>query len=202
MRLALADLLAGRGERPAAIELLEADLSGERQVLLQLGRLLEEEKEYQRALLYTRVLAHGPGDEDARAGQRRAREGVEALALPFEYQAIPDGDARSRADLAALIAVRVPALRRAGAGEPRVAVDISTSWARDQIARVLALGLMDVYPNHTFQPGAIVRRVDLARAAARMLDLLHWPAGGAPRPRTCPGPTSISTSSSACSPRA
>ena len=54
-----------------------------------------------------------------------------------------------------------------------MAVDISTSWARDQIARVLALGLMDVYPNHTFQPGAIVRRVELARAAARTLDLLR-----------------------------
>jgi tetratricopeptide (TPR) repeat protein len=183
VRLALAELLAGSGERPAAIEVLEADVSGERQVLLQLGRLLEEEKEYPRALdVYTRVLAHGPGDEDARAGQRRAREGVEAQALPAEYQAIPDAARVSRADLAALIAVRVPALRRAGAGDPRVAVDITGSWARDQIARVLALGLMDVYPNHTFQPGAIVRRVDLARAAARALDLLHWPAGAAPMP--------------------
>lgn len=183
VRLALAELLASRDERPAAIELLEADLSGERQVLLQLGRLLEDEKEYQRALdVYTRVLAHGPGDEDARAGQRRAREGVEALAMPAEYQAIPESTRVSRADLAALMAVRVPALRRAGAGEPRVAVDISSSWARDQIARVLALGLMDVYPNHTFQPGAIVRRVDLARAAARALDLLRWPPGAAPTP--------------------
>ena len=183
VRLALADLLAGREERAAAIEVLEADSSDERQVLLQLGRLLEDEKQYARALdVYTRILAHGPGDEDARAGQRRAREGVEAQALPQEYQAIPDATRVSRADLAALIAVRVPALRRAGAGEPRVAVDISSSWARDQIARVLALGLMDVYPNHTFQPGAIVRRVDLARAAARTLDLLHWPAGGAPTP--------------------
>jgi tetratricopeptide (TPR) repeat protein len=141
VRLALAELLAGRGERPAAIELLEADLSGERQVLLQLGRLLEEEKEYARALdVYTRILAHGPGDEDARAGQRRAREGVEALAMPAEYQAIAESTRVSRADLAALIAVRVPALRRAGAGEPLVAVDIGSSWARDQIARVLALG--------------------------------------------------------------
>ena len=64
-----------------------------------------------------------------------------------------------------------------GPGEPRVAVDITGSWARDQVARVLALGIMDVYPNHTFQPGAIVRRVDLARAAARTLDVLRWPRG-------------------------
>jgi len=183
VRLALADLLAGRGERGAAIEVLEADISGERQVLLRLGRLLEDEKEFARALdVYTRILAHGPGDEEARAGQRRAREGVEASAMPPEYQAIPDAARVSRADLAALLAVRVPALRRAGAGEPKVAVDIASSWARDQIARVLALGLVDVYPNHTFQPNAIVRRVDLARAAARTLDLVHWPPGAAPVP--------------------
>ncbi len=183
VRLALSELLASRGERAAAIELLEADASGERQTLLQLGGLLEQEKEYARALdVYTRLLAHGPGDEEARAGQRRAREGAEAMAMPQEYQAIPEAARVSRADLAALIAVRVPLLRRAGAGEPRVAVDISGSWARDQIARVLALGLMDLYPNHTFQPGAIVRRVDLARSAARTLDLLHWPAGAAPAP--------------------
>jgi len=183
VRLALADVLAERGERPAAIVVLEADLSGERQVLLELGLLLSEEQEYARALeVYTRLLAHGPGDEAARAGQLRAREGLESLAMPEEYRAIPEATRVSRADLAALLAVRVPALRRAGAGEPRVAVDISGSWARDQVARVLALGLMDVYPNHTFQPGAIVRRVDLARAAARTLDVLGWPAGGAPTP--------------------
>ena len=170
-------------ERPAAIEVLEADPAGERQVLLPLGRLLEEEQQFARALeVYTRILAHGPGDEEARAGQRRSREGLEAQALPPEYQAIPEAARVARADLAALFAVRVPALRRAGAGEPRVAVDISGSWARDQIARVLALGLMDLYPNHTFQPGAIVRRVDLARAAARTLDALRWPAGAAPAP--------------------
>jgi Flp pilus assembly protein TadD len=183
VRLALADLLASRGERAAAIEVLEADISGERAVLLRLGRLLEDEKEFARAVeVYTRLLAHSPGDDDAIAGQRRAREGLEAQALPPEYQAIPEAARVSRADLAALVAVRIPALRRAGAGEPRVAVDIQASWARDQITRVLALGLMDLYPNHTFQPGATVRRVDLARAAARTLDVLRWPGGKAPVP--------------------
>jgi Flp pilus assembly protein TadD len=183
VRLALARLLAGRGERAGAIGVLEADLSGERQVLLELGRLLCEQQEFARALeVYTRLLAHGPGDEEARAGQRRAREGLESAAMPDEYRAIAEAARVSRADLAALLAVRVPALRRAGAGEPRVAVDISGSWARDQVARVLALGIMDVYPNHTFQPGAMVRRVDLARAAARTLDILRWPAGSAPAP--------------------
>jgi tetratricopeptide (TPR) repeat protein len=183
VRLALAQVLAEGGDRAGAIAALEADATGERAVLLELGRLLLEEQEYARALdVYTRLLAHGPGDAEAREGQRKAREGIEAAAMPEEYRAIADAARVSRADLAALIAVRVPALVRAGAGEPRVAVDISGSWARDQVTRVLALGIMDLYPNHTFQPGAMVRRVDLARAAARTLDVLRWPAGLAPTP--------------------
>lgn len=183
VRLALARVLAGGDDRAGAVAVLEADLSGERQVLLELGRLLYEEQEYARSLeVYTRVLAHGPGDVEASAGQRRAREGLEALSMPPEYRAIPDAARVTRADLAALLAVRVPALRRAGGGQPRVAVDIQASWARDQVTRVLALGIMDVYPNHTFQPHAIVRRVDLARAAARILDIVRWPAAVGPSP--------------------
>jgi Flp pilus assembly protein TadD len=183
VRLALARVLSGRGERDAAIAVLEADPAGERQILLELGRILNDGAEYARALeVYTRLLAHGPGDAEARAGQRRAEEGLEGQAMPEEYRAIPDAARVTRADLAALVAVRVQRLRRAGPGEPRVAVDISGSWARDQVARILALGIMDVYPNHTFQPNAIVRRVDLARAAARSLDILRWPAGTSAAP--------------------
>ncbi len=183
VRLALSRVLAGRGDREGAIAVLEADPAGEREVLLELGRVLNDGAEYARALeVYTRLLAHGPGDAEARAGQRRAQEGLEGQAMPEEYRAIPDAPRITRADLAALMAVRVQRLRRAGAGEPRVAVDISGSWARDQVARILALGIMDVYPNHTFQPNAIVRRVDLARAAARSLDILQWPPGSAAAP--------------------
>jgi Flp pilus assembly protein TadD len=177
VRLSLAQLLAARGDSKAALSVLEADMTGDRQLLLLAGRLLTEAGEYAQALeIYTRLLAHGPGDAEAREGQRRAQAGLESQALPEEYRAIPDAARLTRADLAALVAVRVQRLRHAGAGAPRVAVDISGSWARDQVARVLALGIMDVYPNHTFQPNAVVRRVDLARAAARTLDVLRWPA--------------------------
>jgi hypothetical protein len=41
---------------------------------------------------------------------------------------------------------------------------------------------MDVYPNHSFQPGAVVRRGDLARAAARVLDLFRVRSGNGPAP--------------------
>ena len=147
--------------------MLEADLTGERQVLLELGRLLCEQGEYARALdVYTRLLAHGPGDEAAQAGQRRAREGLEAMAMPLEYGAIAEAARVTRADLAALVAVRVPALRRAGAG----------GAARGR----RHLGIVGPRPG-----GARARARDHGR-----LSQPHLPAGrdrAAGRPRACGG---------------
>jgi hypothetical protein len=102
------------------------------------------------------------------------RQALELLQMPEEYQAIAAAPRISRADLAALLAVKVTALSRVPAGAPKVAIDISGSWAREHIIKALGLDLIDVYPNHTFQPGATVRRGELARAVARVLDLLKW----------------------------
>jgi tetratricopeptide (TPR) repeat protein len=183
VRLALAELLAGRGDVAGAVSLLEADPSGDRPLRLRLASLLASQQEYGRALdVYRRLLASDPADAEAREGEKAAREGLEALSMPEEYRQIPEAARVTRADLAALLAVRVHGLGRLGAGEPRVALDIGSSWAREQVARVLALGIMDVYPNHTFQPGAVVRRADLARASARVLDRLGWPRAAGPAP--------------------
>jgi hypothetical protein len=76
--------------------------------------------------------------------------------------------------------VKVTALARVGRGNPVVAIDVSGSWAREHILKNLALGIMDVYPNHTFQPAATVRRGDLAQVVGRILNLLNWPPGPTP----------------------
>jgi hypothetical protein len=78
--------------------------------------------------------------------------------------------------------VKITALSRLSEAEkePQVAIDISGSWARAHILRMLALEIMELYPNHTFQPGAVVRRGELARAVARILDLARLPASAAP----------------------
>jgi thioredoxin-like negative regulator of GroEL len=183
VRLALADLLVSRGDVPGALGVLAADPSGDRQVALRRAALLMEQQEFAGALeVYRGLAVRDPADEEARAGERRARESLDMLSMPEEYRRIPEATRLTRADLAALVAVRVGALRRAGAGEARVAVDLSGCWAREYIARVLALGIMEPYPNHTFQPGATVRRVDLARVAARTLDSLGFARGAAPAP--------------------
>jgi Flp pilus assembly protein TadD len=182
VRLELASLLVGRGQMDAAIALLEADPSGDRQVLMRLAELAVQSGANERALdVYRRVLQADPQDEEALAAARRIRESVEAQEMPDEYRRIVDAPAITRADLAALMMVKVRRLAQAPLGPGKVAIDISGSWARDHIIRALALDLMTVYPNHTFQPGAMVRRGDLARAVARALDVLQYPAGAAPR---------------------
>jgi Flp pilus assembly protein TadD len=182
VRLELAGVLADRGEAEAAVRLLEADPAADRQVLLRLAELVFQRGEHERALaVYRRVLEADPRDEEALAAARRVRETIEAQQMPEEYRRIIDVPAITRADLAALMMVKVRRLAQAPLGPGKVAIDISGSWARDHIIRALALDLVTVYPNHTFQPGATVRRGDLARAVARALDLLRYPAGPAVR---------------------
>jgi tetratricopeptide (TPR) repeat protein len=181
LRLELADLLAREGMTGEAVAVLETDPTGDRQVLLRLGDLLVQLQEHARALMaYRRILERDPRDEEAHRKSWEARQQLELLQMPEEYRRIGTSATITRADLAALLAVKVTALSRAPAIEPRVAVDISGSWAREHIIRILSRDIMAVYPNHTFQPGAVVRRGDLARAVQHVLDLLRHPQTPAP----------------------
>ena len=171
----------GGGDKKGAVEVLEGDPTEDRQVLLQLGQLRTEMGEHGRALeAYRRVLARDPRDEEALRRSQEVRQALELLEMPEEYRAIASAPRISRAELAALLSVKVTALSRVRPGAPRVAIDISGSWAREHIIKVLGLDLIEVYPNHTFQPGATVRRGELARAVARVLDLLKWPPAPTP----------------------
>jgi len=182
LRVELADLLAAQGERSGAVAVLSADPDEDLSVLARLGNLLAEDGQHERALeAYHRILARDPRDAEALLRVAEIRESLEMLQMPEEYRRISGAPRITRADLAALVAVKVTSLGRFGPGAARVAVDISGSWAREHIIKVLALDILDVYPNHTFQPGAIVRRADLARAVGRVLDLADHPAAAAPQ---------------------
>jgi tetratricopeptide (TPR) repeat protein len=173
LRLALAELLLADGGAKEAVEVLAGDPAGDRQTRLRLAEMLSGLGEYRRALeTLELVLAKDPRDAEARMRAREAREALTLSELPEEYRRIPTASRLSRAELAALVCINVTALARLPPGEPKVAVDIAGSWARNHIARVLALDVMDLFPNHTFEPGLAVRRGELARAAARVLDLL------------------------------
>jgi hypothetical protein len=78
----------------------------------------------------------------------------------------------TRGELAALIGVRFDTVLAAGRPQSGVvATDVRHHWAERWIVAVTRAGIMNVYPNHTFQPGAVVRRVDLAQVVTRMLQV-------------------------------
>jgi tetratricopeptide (TPR) repeat protein len=142
------------------------------------GEILEAQRDFEGAAReYEAAAAIEPGDaisERIEAARRRAA----LAALPAEYRAIPTEPAITRAQLAALLGVRLEALiQQARRRTTPVMTDTRGSWAAPWITAVVRAGVMDAYPNHTFQPAAIVRRSDLALAVSRVLALV-----GADRP--------------------
>lgn len=94
-------------------------------------------------------------------------------AMPEEFKAIESAETITRAQLAALIGHRLDALvKRAPRATTAVITDIRGSWAQPWILSTTRAGFMEVYPNHTFLPGATVRRADLASAASRILSFI------------------------------
>jgi len=93
--------------------------------------------------------------------------------LPAEYRAIPSSQSVTRGQLAALIGMRLEAaLARAPRRVTVVLTDVRSHWAAAWILPVTRAGLMDPMPNHTFQPGSVVRRSDLAQIVWRAIETL------------------------------
>jgi tetratricopeptide (TPR) repeat protein len=127
---------------------------------------------------YTAVNLAEPSDAVVvKIDQMRQRAALEAM--PAEYRTIGVSPAVTRAQLAALLGVHFEdLLRRARAGNAVVTTDTRTSWAAPWIMAVTRAGVMEAFPNHTFQPNTTVRRGDLAAAASHVLALI-----GAEKPK-------------------
>lgn len=184
VRVALADALASSGDAVGALEVLERMPSPDPGVLERLAELRAEQGDLTGALDALRqVLELEPARAGARQLADRLRGELELLEMPEPYRRIPEEERISRADLAALIAVKVTALGQLPDLESRVLTDTDASWAAPYIQRVANLEILSVYPNHTFQPHATVRRSELAHAVGRVLDLVEWPEQPAPELR-------------------
>src|SRR5262249_54083481 len=99
------------------------------------------------------------------------RDRLALASLPAEYRAIDEAPQITRADLAALIGIRLgPLLQTSDRRSDAVLItDIRGNWASNWIMFVARAGVMEPFANHAFQPRAIVRRTDLATAVFRLL---------------------------------
>jgi tetratricopeptide (TPR) repeat protein len=103
-------------------------------------------------------------------------------AMPVEFKSIDGASTVTRAQLAALLGVHLEdLLGRARGSNAVLTTDTRTSWAAPWIMAVTRAGVMEAFPNHTFQPDAPVRRADLASAASRVLTII-----GSEKPKLAP----------------
>jgi tetratricopeptide (TPR) repeat protein len=154
-------------ERAAAVD------PHDRATQVALGELFDSQGDYERAVrAYDAALAlEATADIDAK--RTAARERADLALLPAEFRSLPTRSTVTRGDLAALFGIRLPALLRGAAPRPpSVVTDTRGHWASRWIAPVLRAGVMEPYPNHTFQPRDEIRRIDLAVAVSRILDLI------------------------------
>jgi tetratricopeptide (TPR) repeat protein len=170
-----------QGRAPAALAAFRKAVSldpADARSLVQIGELLEAGGDDAGALqAYTQAAALEPADA-LTTRIERVKERAALARLPAEFNLIPHSPGITREDLAALIGVRFARVLDEARGREAVLItDARASWAAPWILAVVRAGVMEAYPNHTFQPRVPVRRVDLARVLARLLNL-----AGASRP--------------------
>ena len=169
----LAGVERQQGDVDAALEHLRKAVAldaGDTKSLGQIGEILESRFDFDGAeQAYVSALALEPSaDIEKRLGDVRAR--VALSRLPPEYRAISQKAQLTRAELAALIGIRLGSLlqtaRRGGAA---LITDVRGHWAATWIMAVASAGVVEPFANHAFQPRTVVRRTDLAQAVAHLL---------------------------------
>jgi hypothetical protein len=151
----------------------QTEIPTDARTLTLIGEIHEGNKEWVKAAeAYASASALEPNETlAARADAMRERTAFDAM--PEEYRTIETAATITRAQLATVLAVHLEdLLRRARAASAVVITDTRESWASPWIQAVTRAGVMDVFPNHTFQPSALVRRGDLAAAVSRILGLI------------------------------
>jgi len=186
LRTAAIQSAAGQGDEAVRTLRAARDRIGDLPVVLEpLGNALQATGAYAEAYdVFQALQTVEPGDPEVAAKLAAARELYFTTSLPEEYRELESQAAITRADLAALIAIRLEDLSDL-VEEPLtgvIIVDVADSWARDYIYEVVSWGVMQLFQNHSFGPELVVKRQYFAEVAYRILDLLGA-TEGAPRAR-------------------
>ncbi len=140
------------GEDEALLKLLQLsyEQEGKLEEALQIARRVYEAYPTQENLRQLRVLE-----------EELERERIKEKLSPLEGKPVI-----TRGDLALMIDAYLG--KYLPREKPPIIVDLYRSRQMKAILKVTALGIMRVYPNHTFQPDAEVRRITLARVLYRL----------------------------------
>jgi Flp pilus assembly protein TadD len=137
--------------------------------IAQIGEILEAQGDLEGAAkAYSDAQALEPSPDIERKLEA-LRDRAALASLPAEYRAIDQSPQVTRADLAALIGIRLSPLLNDRRPDGVLITDTRNNWAATWIMNVARAGVMEPFANHTFQPRTVVRRMDLAQAVARLL---------------------------------
>ncbi len=135
---------------------------------------LAEAKEYERSIeIYQEILAQDSGNQEAQQQIESLKNTLGIFEIPSLYNEIPLAPAIAREDLAALLAVKLKDVLGETSSQPPIIIDIATSWAAKFILKATSLGLIEVYPNHAFQPKRDVTREELAETLLKVIQYLE-----------------------------
>lgn len=149
----------------------------------QIGEMLQDREDFEGAAkAYAEALTYETSaDVEARLEMVRAR--IELAGLPEEYRAIDQSPQLTRADLSALVGVRLgPLLQATRRRDAVLLTDIRGHWAATWILLVARAGVLEPFANHAFQPNTVVRRADLAQVVSRLLAKVSEAAPAQARP--------------------
>ncbi|HUP43299.1 MAG TPA: hypothetical protein VM599_08825 [Thermoanaerobaculia bacterium] len=178
-------LAVARGDRRAelaAVARLLARAPERRELLVRRAELELEVGDASAGLqILQRLADQDPGDRALQEQLEQAKFRWRLTLLPAHVREIAGRSELTRGDFATLVHWLIPRVRTARSPAGRIAVDILEHPRREEIARVVNLGLMDVDATlHTFSPERPVRRTTALVALLRAVEALAPPAACLP----------------------
>lgn len=175
--LALAEIFQTEDKLESALVHLEAASTNDpenQDILKKYGEALFLANENKKGLdVYENLVEKEPENQDYRQRLEILKNRLGIFELPSQYSAIIASEAVSKEEMAALLAVTFKDILDESSKKPDIIIDIATSWASDYILKTTSLGLLDIYPNHTFRPKKIITRAEMAEILLRLIEHLR-----------------------------
>jgi tetratricopeptide (TPR) repeat protein len=175
--LEIADVYLNQNDCTSALPYLEQadkDLPGNVEVKSRLFRCYYDLQQYEPALkTYQELTVLVPPNAELQKKAQEIHKTLALRALPEEYWNIATAEQVNRAQLAALIMTKLEFLQEYRVEESAIITDTLDHWAKPYIQKVVDLGIMDLSPNRTFAPYRSITKLELTKAASRILEILQ-----------------------------
>lgn len=179
--LQIANILIRQDNCQDAVTFLEESLQDspdDLEIKRKLAGCMESLRDYEKALtLYQSIFAEEPPGPEERQKIETLQKLIAVKRLPEEFHSIPSTGQITRGQLAALIMVNLEFLSKYKSLNSSIIVDTFDYWGKNFVQKTVDLGIMDIYPNRTFQPNIPISKLELAKAASRLLEILETNEG-------------------------